>query len=74
MASGALEMSKCFFCRFGHCQILKNTACSNKCKFKKTEDQYFEDQCRAEEMLKARGLKRAIVQTPEGPIITVKSI
>lgn len=72
MASGAQVMIECVFASLGHCKILKDTKCSEKCKFRKTEEQYFKDQDRAYEILKARGLIRAIIQTEKGEIVTTK--
>ena len=65
---------ECTFFRCGRCSLLKDTMCSEKCKFKKTEKEFAEGQAEAEEMLRAKGLEPVMVRTPDGLIMTTRKI
>lgn len=47
----------CFFAHQGHCSILDNHSCF-RCRFFKTESQYYENYDRNDEILKSKGLER----------------
>ena len=67
-------------CRFynkdkSNCTILANTKCSEKCKFRKTDVEFYEDIKHAEEILERKGLAPGIVHTPDkGDIMTTMKI
>ena len=67
-------------CRFYNkdklnCTILANTKCSEKCKFKKTDVEFYEGIKHAEEILERKGLAPVVVHTPDkGDIMTTMKI
>lgn len=68
-------MNNCLFFKGDACQCLVNVySCPEKCKFRKTEREYYEDQAKADERLKAKGLERVMIRTDNGPIISVREI
>ena len=63
-------------CRFynkdkSNCTILANTKCSEKCKFRKTDAEFYEGIKHAEEILERKSLAPCVVHTPDkGDIMT----
>ena len=53
-------MLDCVFFDSGYCKILKGVNNCKTCKFRKTEKQYYDDQLKAEQSLKQRGLRRCL--------------
>ena len=67
-------------CRFydkdkSNCTILANTKCSEKCKFRKTDTEFYEGIKHAEEILERKGLAPCVVHTiDKGDIMTTIKI
>lgn len=70
-------MNKCRFYnkKFCKCSILANTKCSEKCKFRKTDVEFYEGIKHAEEILERKGLAPCVVHIPDkGDIMTTMKI
>ena len=70
-------MYKCRFYNkeFCKCSILSNTKCSEKCKFRKTNSEFYEGIKHADEILVSKGLAPCVVHTPyKGDIMTTMKI
>lgn len=70
-------MAKCRFYNeeFSRCTILSNVECSEKCKFRKTDVEFYEGIKHAEEILKAKGLAACTARNPDGgEIMTTRKI
>ena len=70
-------MNKCRFYNKDklNCIILANTKCSEKCKFRKTDAEFYEGIKHAEEILERKGLAPGVVHTPDkGDIMTTMKI
>ena len=70
-------MNKCRFYNKdkSNCTILANTKCSENCKFRKTDAEFYEGIKRAEEILERKGLAPGVVHTPDkGDIMTTMKI
>ena len=70
-------MNKCRFYNKdkSNCTILANTKCSEKCKFRKTDIEFYEGIKHAEEILERKGLAPGVVYTPDkGDIMTTMKI
>ena len=70
-------MNKCRFYNKDktNCSILANTKCSEKCKFRKTDVEFYEGIKHAEEILERKGLAPGVVHTPDkGDIMTTMKI
>lgn len=70
-------MNKCRFYNKdkSNCSILANTKCSEKCKFKKTDIEFYEVIKHAEEILERKGLAPCVVHTPDkGDIMTTMKL
>ena len=67
-------------CRFYNkdklnCAILANTNCSEKCRFRKTDTEFYEGIKHAEEILVSKGLAPCVVHTTDkGDIMTTMKI
>lgn len=59
----------CIFFGFGRCRILLGSECSDHCKFRKTEQEFFDDDARASKILRKKGLKKVITDTKDGRMI-----
>lgn len=60
-------MNKCRFYNKdkSDCTILANTKCSEKCKFRKTDVEFYEGIKHADEILVLKGLAPCVVHTPD---------
>ena len=70
-------MNKCRFYNKdkSNCTILANTKCCEKCKFRKTDTEFYEGIKHAEEILERKGLAPGVVHTPDkGDIMTTMKI
>ena len=70
-------MNKCRFYNKdkSNCTILSNTKCSEKCKFRKTNAEFYEGIKHAEEILEKKGLVSGVVYTTDkGDIMTTMKI
>lgn len=66
-------MNKCKFYNKDklNCSILANTICSEKCKFRKTDAEFYEGIKHAEEILERKNLVPCVVHTSDkGDIMT----
>ena len=67
-------MNNCmFYFSEGYCKILKTQKC-DRCKFRKTEQQFIEGQKHADDLLAAKGLKKRVVSNGEQSYMTVKPL
>ena len=64
----------CIFFRSNRCAILKNIVCDKKCKFKKTHDEFIEEQEKANIMLKNKHLAPMTKKVGNNIIMTTKEI
>ena len=65
-----MVMKKMYKCRFynkdkSNCTILANTKCSEKCKFRKTDTEFYEGIKHAEEILERKCLAPCVVHTTD---------
>ena len=70
-------MNKCRFYNKdkSNCSILANTKCTEKCKFRKTDTEFYEGIKHAEEILERKGLAPGVVHIPDkGDIMTTMKI
>lgn len=70
-------MPKCRFYNkdFCRCSVLSDTKCSEKCKFRKTDEEFYEGIKHSEEILKSKGLVACTVRSPEGgEIMTTRKV
>ena len=70
-------MNKCRFYNKDklNCTILANTKCSEKCKFRKTDTEFYEGIKHAEEILERKDLAPCVVHTQDkGDIMTTMKI
>ena len=68
-------MNDCvFYYDDNFCKILKVRSC-NKCKFKKTKQEYIDGQARADERLKSKGLQKVMSYNASGEkIMSIRRI
>lgn len=64
----------CLFFSINRCSILKNVICDERCKFKKTHEEFIEGREKAERMLKNKGLRPAEKKVGKIIIMTTKEI
>lgn len=67
-------MNDCAFLFNSKCCILKNTLCSNKCKFRKTESEFKKAQLEAKTKLTEKGLETVMLRINDIPIISTRRI
>jgi hypothetical protein len=66
---------ECFFLNdLQKCRILVNTTCSEKCKFRCTADEFLQNQRRASEILKRKGLEATTKRVGNKTIVTTRGI
>lgn len=62
----------CAFFHSGRCTILTESKCSEKCKFRKTEDDLIINDLIVKKTLEDKGLEKILIHTDEGPKISVR--